>query len=122
MNSFCVSHYVSCQFHVDSSSRICCHYLCIRKPLVSSESSIGLQNICSQIKIKGALDQNLEHDIHISEDEALIEEFNFNYLMRNFSNLIRPLSYLCKMSEGRYLEESLERGQFEGYLEVANVR
>jgi len=122
MNSFCVSRYVSYQFHADSSSRICCHYLCIRKPLVSNESSIGLQDICSQIKIKGALDQNLEHVIHISEEEALIGEFNFNYLVRNFSSLIRPFSYLYKMSECRYLEESLKRDQFEGYLEVANIR
>jgi hypothetical protein len=64
----------------------------------------------------------LERNIHISEDEALIGEFNFNYLVRNFSSLIRPLSYLGKISECRYLEESLERGQFVGYLEVANVR
>jgi hypothetical protein len=48
---------------------------------------------------EGVLDQTFESDMHISEYEALIGEFNFNYVVRNFSSLIRPLSYLCKMSE-----------------------
>jgi hypothetical protein len=56
------------------------------------------------------------------EKESLIGKFNFNYVVRNFSSLIRPMSYLCKRSECKYLEESLDRGQFEWYIEVAKVR
>jgi len=64
----------------------------------------------------------LERDIHIFEDEVLIGQFNFNYIVRKFSSLIRSLSYLCKLLECEYLEGSLERGHFEGYIDDAKKR
>jgi hypothetical protein len=60
------------------------------------ECFVHTESLQPDKKLKLAEEKNLERRVHMSEEEILCEEFNFNYIVRIFSSLVCPLNHLCK--------------------------